>query len=202
MRRFTRKRPFRRKLRGDWVQDTFANDLETDAVATRLPIAMSMFERDDFEAAGQIINKYSTLLHVRAMASFNFRPLVNGVGSLSLAATVRWALCIADTESDDIAAAVSVLDSPSTGTLLQGGERLLRVGQASCLVHSPQTISATGNPDAMPMVDRVISWSGRRRVGPDDLVVLVAWLSTPTTDVSSYMVVSCNVLSRVYIHTR
>lgn len=203
---FTRRRPFRRKrMRGAWVLDTFESILDGNVVAgnVRFPHILSLFEKDDYEASPQIIQKGATLLHAHVDVQWNFRPLASGFATmLTLSAVARWALVIADFEDQDLFASVLTIDTPAQNTLLQGGVRVLRVGQVGAQVVSPTSFAQTGLPASYGQPHTVIRWSGRARVAPDQAVYLVAWLHEPTGDIDSWFLVNMDTLSRLYVRAR
>lgn len=200
---FPRRRRFRRRgPRGAWVLDTFDSVLDANAVAgpVRFPHILSLFEKDDYEAAPQIIQKSATLLHVHVDQQWNFRPLASGFATmLSLSCVARWMLCIADFDDTDITAAVQVIDVPSQNTAMQGGVRVLRVGQVGAQVISPTSFAQTGLPASYAQPHSVIRWSGRARVPPDSSLFLVMWLHMPLTDVDAWIMPEVSTLSRVYV---
>lgn len=202
--RFIRRgfRGRRRRIRGSWVLDTFNSNLDVDVVAgnVRFPHILSLFEKNDYQESSTTIQKGSTLLHAHVDLQWHFRPLVSGAGSaLWLMPTARWALLIADFDDSDPLDSVAIIDNPAQNTLMQGGVRVLRIGQVGGMVLSPSAAIGTGETATAMQPHTVIKWSGRARVPPDSALYLNLWLTQPTTDVTSWLQVTVDTWSRCYV---
>lgn len=204
--RFVRRgfRGRRRRQRGAWVNDTFSNILDGNVVAggVRLPHVLSLFERDDYLATAQIMQKRPTLLHVRADIQWNFRGMANGTGTaLTLSALCRWALVIADDNEVDLNATVLAMDVFNAGNPLQGGLRVLKMGQVGAQITSPTTTTNVLQFGSDMQPHTIVSWSGRKALLPEESVFLILYLSQPTSDIDQWFLVNADTLSRCYVRT-
>lgn len=212
MPRFFKRRPFRRfrrRPRGSWVTDIFASAFDMDALAVpRLTTIQSWFERDDFMPSAQILQKTARLRVVHSDVTLSWEPAVTGTGTSTTNPMFRWALFVADTDDLSYQQAVglngtvdALFNSAPVGSLLQGGARLLRVGQFGLMNQAPNAAQSSGLQVYYRSPNIAIRWRGNLRMGPDDAVLFAIGMIAPTGDMGTEAGATVYTLSRCYVTT-